>query len=169
MRSVEIKIPYPPSVEQLYKTGAGLQPISHEFRVFKDKIIKAFKGKRKLLDRADAYVLELIVFQSHRRRRSIVNSCRSLIDALVEAKFIDSAGQICDIRARFGKPSVKAFAIMKIEVYSVLAMKKIEDSPEFWGEKTRVYTWYETKLIRSPQPLDCEDSQECEDTESTTD
>ncbi|MGN0930173.1 MAG: RusA family crossover junction endodeoxyribonuclease [Thermoguttaceae bacterium] len=141
MKSVILKIPFPPSVNHIWKMARGRKIISKEYQAFQAAMLTSLKGKSTLLDRAETYAVTLIAFPSNRRRRDLDNLFKATFDALTKAGFWEDDCQVVEMHGYAGKPAVEAFAIVKISVYSSIEHKDEELTPEYWGEQTRKYSW----------------------------
>lgn len=139
MRTLTIKIPFPPSVNHLWILTRGRKVINKQYQEFIDSIVSALIGRQNLLDDSDYYSVSLIAFPSDRRRRDLDNLFKATLDALTRAKIWRDDSQVVEIHAVKGPAAEEAFVIVKITAY--VYPENVELIPEHWGEKTRKYRW----------------------------
>lgn len=145
MRSITIKIPFPPTVNHLRYFRYGRLIKNAEYREFINAIVAAFAERRDLLDPSDFYTVSLIAFPADRRKRDLDNLFKATFDALTKAKVWDDDSQVVEIHAIKGPAAVDPFVIVKISAYIYPTDQEL--IPEHWGEKTREYKW--TKNAKS--------------------
>lgn len=92
---MQIKLPYPPSLNTYYRNWRGRTVISAQGLVFRNLVAVATEGMPKTNERIR---LTLLVCPPDRRRRDLDNVCKATLDALQHAGLYDDDSQIDELR-----------------------------------------------------------------------
>lgn len=147
MKTVVVKIPFPPSVNHLWIITRGRKVINKKYKAFIDSIATAFYGRESILDKSDFYEVSIIAFPGDRRKRDLDNLFKAILDALTRAHVWKDDCQVVKLNAIKGPAAKEPFVIVKISAFVYPTDKEL--IPEHWGEKTREYKWTKDTLRRS--------------------
>lgn len=96
--SVQLRLPYPPSVNHYYRRVGPRTLISREGRAFR-KTVCALLARRGVRPLQGPLVVTLAVYPPDRRRRDIDNVLKALLDALEHGGAYGDDSQITALRA----------------------------------------------------------------------
>lgn len=92
MDEVEILLPFPPSVNQLWRRVGARTILSRAGRLYRDRVTELLAGMEPF---GDARLeVEILVHPPDRRRRDLDNLTKASLDAIVHSGLIDDDSQI---------------------------------------------------------------------------
>jgi crossover junction endodeoxyribonuclease RusA len=90
--SIEILLPFPPSVNQLWRRVGARTILSRAGRLYRDRVTELLAGMEGF---GDARLeVEILVHPPDRRRRDLDNLTKASLDAIVHGGLIDDDSQI---------------------------------------------------------------------------
>lgn len=138
MKTLRLKIPFPPTVNHLWARTGKRTYLSKEYRSFLALVaaeIRLAPGAREI-GNANAYAVELTVYPPDRRPRDLDNFFKAALDAVTRAGLWQDDSRVCKLVAYKGVPAEKPFAILEI---TPLERSVVTRNPEFYGERARRY------------------------------
>jgi len=101
MATLELELPYPPSLNDYWRHVGAKTLISREGRKYRERIAGAVRGLPRLNGRL---TLIMDVYPPDRRRRDLDNLFKSLLDSLQKANVYQDDNQIKHIEADMREP-----------------------------------------------------------------
>lgn len=92
-------LPYPPSVNRMYRVFRGRSIISREGREYRDQVVAILRAQDAPLV-ACRCAVEIAIYPPDRRRRDLDNVCKALLDGLVHGGALADDGLIDELRLR---------------------------------------------------------------------
>lgn len=111
---LELKLPYPPSVNHYWRRVGSRTLISRGGRAFR-KTVCSILSARGVKPLAGPLEVEITVYPPDRRRRDIDNILKSLLDAIEHGGAYHDDSQIKSLHVEKGKPAPGGKTIIKIE------------------------------------------------------
>jgi len=96
---VELRLPYPPSVNRYYRHVGAKVLISREGRGYRERVAGIVRAER-LVPFARPVAVCIKAFPPDRRRRDLDNILKALLDALVHGGAMEDDSLIRDLRVR---------------------------------------------------------------------
>lgn len=106
---VEINLPWPPSVNQYYRTFRGRMILSKSGRAYQSDVESLIAGKTI----TGPVSVEIQAFRPDKRRRDLDNVLKAALDALTHIKIWEDDSQISDLRI-FWAPEMGGFLKIKV-------------------------------------------------------
>ena len=97
MQSVEIELPYPPSVNHYWRMVKGVELISAEGRRYCDTVKRLILAQRVPALGEESLAIEIVAHPPDRRRRDIDNLLKVPLDALCKAGVYTDDSQVDDL------------------------------------------------------------------------
>ena len=117
MRNFECRLPWPPSINSMYRSVHGRNILSAKARKYKKQCDDLFKDEQVQFPKPERVALEIIVHPPDRRRRDISNLIKIVEDAL--PCFEDDC-QVDDLHAQRADldPEKNGFISVKVSAWS---------------------------------------------------
>lgn len=113
---LELRLPYPPSLNRYYRTVDGRVLISRHGRNYRKQVVKQLKGVRTMCGKVEFAV---DVYPPDNRRRDLDNLLKGLQDALVHAGALADDSQIKRLRMEMHAPErPDGFVSVRISRYT---------------------------------------------------
>lgn len=111
---IELELPYPPSVNRLYRRVGARTLISREGRVYRKKVC-AILAALAIEEIPGSLHIEIEVYPPDRRRRDIDNVQKALLDALEHGGAYEDDSQIVKLTIEKREPEKPGRAVVRIQ------------------------------------------------------
>jgi crossover junction endodeoxyribonuclease RusA len=113
---IELELPYPPSVNHLYRRVGVRTLISREGRRYRNEVCSLLAAAKVPMFKGPVR-LEIEIYPPDRRRRDVDNTQKALLDALEHGGLYRDDGQITKLEIERREPVPGGKAIVRIERY----------------------------------------------------
>lgn len=109
---MQIRLPYPPSINHYYRAWRNRVVISAAGVRYRRDVAAVTEGQQKLLGRLR---LEMTVYPPDRRRRDMDNVLKATLDALQHAGLYDDDSQIDELIVKRGNKVIAGCLVVNLE------------------------------------------------------
>lgn len=100
---MQLNLPWPPSNNVYYRHNRGRTHISAEGKAYREAVIYMTRAQDAKRFGVQPIAVRVVANPPDRRRRDLDNLCKSVFDALTQARVWDDDSQVHDLHLRWGE------------------------------------------------------------------